>query len=594
MRPLLAAALAAALAAPSSPGRVIRVDVFASDAHGRFVSGLTAADFELREDGVPKAIDSVTFVRAAGGTGAGTVASPREEAAEPADRGRAFGVFLDDYHLTSDGAARARSLLEPLVVRDLGPRDLVAVMKPLDSLFSIRATHSLDALREALAGLQGRRDDFEPRSAFERNYLAGDRGRIAAARAQITLSALNALVVHLGGLSDGRKTLVFVSEGLTPPALRRGFEPMPTLETIIRSANRYNVSVYVVDPGAADGEEPPLLRRLATETDGAAIGSGLHSPEELARMTVDASRYYLVSYRSVQPSDGRFRAIEIRVRKAGVRVRAREGYWALFPDEALAAELASGRPAPEPPVPPEFNRPRKISRLIQPWFGFTRGPSGRTEVTFVWEPVRRIPGDRSRQPAPAQIVLKALAADGTIVFDGRVRASDAADAPAAKDPARAVFDVLPGRLRLHMSIEDGSAGPLDADVRDIEVRDLKAPVTLGTPQVLRARTALELRALVADPDAVPVAARDFSRTETLLIRVAAYAPDGAPQVTARLLSRFGQAIRPLRVTSASADRPFEITLPLAPFVPGDYVIELTAANGSKVVRDLLDFRVRGS
>ena len=59
------------------------------------------------------------------------------------------------------------------------------------------------------------------------------------------------------------------------------------------------------------------------------------------------------------------------------------------------------------------------------------------------------------------------------------------------------------------------------------VRDLTAPVVLGTPEVLRARTARDFRALASDPDAVPVAAREFSRTERLMIRVPAYAPSGA-------------------------------------------------------------------
>ncbi len=43
-------------------------------------------------------------------------------------------------------------------------------------------------------------------------------GAADAARAQVVLSALRALTVHVGELRPGRKTLMFVSEGFSPRA----------------------------------------------------------------------------------------------------------------------------------------------------------------------------------------------------------------------------------------------------------------------------------------------------------------------------------------------------------------------------------------
>ncbi|MGE5246515.1 MAG: VWA domain-containing protein [Betaproteobacteria bacterium] len=595
MRPLLAAALAAALATPAATSdRIVHVDVFATDARGRFVTGLTAADFDLRENGVLQRIDSVTLVRPGERADASLPQAPADRQPILDGGGRAFGLLLDDFHLTPDGASRARELLASFAAHDLGPRDLVAVMKPLDSLLAIRATRDRDALQAALSGLQGREGDYEPRSAFERNYIAGDHARIDAARAQVTLSALNALVVHLGRLGNGRKTLLFVSEGLSAPPRRRGFEPMATLDTVLRSANRYDVAIYAIDPGAGLEDVPPMLQRLAADTDGAAIGREADASDRLARTIADASTYYLVSYRSVQPADGMFRGVQVGVKRKGVRVRARKGYWALFPDELLAETIAAGGAATKPALPREFNMPWRASPLIRPWFGIARGQGNTTRVTFVWEPAPRVPGDRSRRPTPSRVQLKALAPDGTIAFDGFVNPAD--DAVAGRDveeqAARAVFDVPPGPLRLHMAIEDAAAGTIDTDVREIAVRELKSPVALGTPQVFRARTAPELRTIAADPDAVPVASRDFNRTETVLIRCAAYAPGGSPRVTARLLSRFGQQIRALPV-SAAPERALQIEIPLAPFAPGDYVVEVTASSPAGVARELVDFRVRG-
>ena len=81
----------------------------------------------------------------------------------------------------------------------------------------------------------------------------------------MTTSALNALAVHLGSLnSEARKTLVVVSEGLPRVDRRRGLESLPTIDTVIRSANRSNVSIYAVDPRESIADEGPATGRAPT------------------------------------------------------------------------------------------------------------------------------------------------------------------------------------------------------------------------------------------------------------------------------------------------------------------------------------------
>jgi hypothetical protein len=244
--------------------------------------------------------------------------------------------------------------------------------------------------------------------------------------------------------------------------------------------------------------------------------------------------------------------------------------------------------APKVVVPPE--PAPHASPLIRPWFGVSRGDGGKTRVTFVWEPAARVPGDRVRRTV-AKLNFRARSADGTVVFDGPV----APTGPAAVDEpdataARVVFDVPPGRLRLQMSIQDAASTVLDEDVRELSIRDLKGDVAVGTPEVLRARTAREFRA-IDTVAAVPVSAREFSRTEHLRIRFRAYGPAGAPPaVSADLLDRVGHTIRALTVT-ASSDGDNTIDLPLAGFAPGDYAIQVKAASGARDASERTAFRV---
>jgi hypothetical protein len=394
--------------------------------------------------------------------------------------------------------------------------------------------------------------------------------------------------VHLGSLSDRRKTLIVASEGVGRAEHHRGQEYLPTVETILRSANRSNVAVYAFDPRDAqgDGGTDETLRRLAGETDGELI---LGDAAALRRAAGTPTPYYLLSFRTPHGDDGLFRQLTVRVKRPGVRVHGRRGYWTASPDEVLRAALLAHLDEPRKMTPPE--PAPHASPLIRPWFGMSRGDDGTTRVTIVWEPAVRVPGDRSRRIA-SRIVLTAKATDGTVLFDGPLLPTGPAviEDPAST-PSRATFAMHPGRLRLRMEIQDAASQVLDQDVRDISVRDLRGEVAVGTPEVLRARNAREFRTLDVD-GAVPVASREFSRTERLLIRFRAYGSAGAaPEVSAKLLGRGGQAIRDLAVAPSATEGDLAIDLPLASFATGEYVVEVTAKSGARDASDRLTFRI---
>jgi VWFA-related protein len=578
----------------ASQRRLVTIDVAATDARGRPVDDLKLGDFELREEGAVVPIESVRLVRVAakppGDAEVPVQSAADERQAAGRDEARLFAIFLDEYHVAAGADTdRVRETLVRFIDRDVTPRDLVVVMKPLDSLFAIRLTRDREAARRAIESFGGRKGDYQPRNEYERDYIAGTPARIDAARTQVALSAINALAIHMGSLTDRRKTLIVATGALGRSERRRGQEYLPTLDTIIRSANRSNVAVYPFDPRDADASEPAGdgLRRLADETDGHAIAAD--AEPGLRRVAADSSAYYLLSFRTAHPDDGKFRELQARVKRPGVGVRARKGYWGAPPDEALRAALLAASNEPKRVVPPE-PAPHN-STLIRPWFGMSRGGGSKTRVTFVWEPAARVPGDRVRRTV-SRLVLTARSTDGTVLFEGPVAPTGPAamDDPAAT-PARAVFDMPPGRLRVRMSIQDAAETVLDQDVRELSIRDLRGDVVIGTPEVLRARNAREFRTLDVEA-AVPVASREFSRTERLLIRFPAYGPVGeVPTVSAKLLERTGHAMRALPVAPSATPGDNAIDLPLAGLANGDYVIEVKATSGARDATDRIGFRV---
>ena len=124
----------------TQPGQVFRggtdavlVDVY-PHRDGRIVEGLTAADFEVSEDGRPQRIESFEFVRLEGGASGrlrrdpNSVPDMRTMAADP--HNRVFVVFLDNGHTTLEGSNRIRQPLVNMLEHAVGPTDLFGVMTP--------------------------------------------------------------------------------------------------------------------------------------------------------------------------------------------------------------------------------------------------------------------------------------------------------------------------------------------------------------------------------------------------------------------------------------------------------------------------------
>jgi VWFA-related protein len=542
----------------------------------------------------------VRFVRPGPGSG-GVTAVPvsNTSPATTTDAGRLIAIYLDEFHVTPGPAAeRVRASLIRVVSENVDPTDRVIVLKSLDSLLEIKPTKDLHDAVQKLESFDPRRGDYQPRTAFERNYIAGSPARVDLTRAQIAISSLEALSTELGRLSAARKTLIIVSEGFAKSGRRRGDDMLPSLESVVLAANRAHVSIYPVDPSAddraavrSDGATDvasdqtrwrEALRSLAEGTSGRAISSA----DDVEHAINDSRGYYELTLTKDVTRDGRFHAVDVSVRRQGLTVRARKGYWAPSERELLSrASLASASA-----LPVGATIARRTSPLIRPWFGISRTADGQTEINFVWEPAPRVPGDRNPAPPLAQIGLSVMTLDGVPVYKGIVLPSTAASDPGGQ--SRASFVSPSGRLVVQMAIEDVTSRVVDHDVRDLVVKGFPGPVSMGSPEVMRARTAREYQAQAADPDATPVASRQFSRTERLLIRVPVFSTAGAPTVGARLVTSFGSTMRELAVTrTPSRANEYQVDVPLAALANGSYFVEWTARTAEGEVRDRVAFRV---
>src|SRR5262249_31574039 len=275
-----------------------------------------------------------------GGAGRAGIRTQEDEEREASrDDVRVYAIFLDDYHVQRLSELR---VVDPLIafVQQLPPTDLVAIYYPLDSMTDVAFSRNREPALRAIRAFRGRRGAYQPTRPVEEEHLRHPRD-IERIRREITMTALEGLATHLGGIKQGRKTVVFVSEGFT--------EPIDELRDVYQAANRANVAIYPVDPqGMTTGPrrtttpgqmmnfaigDRDMLEALAGETGGRPIVERNDIRGELQRIVRDASAYYLIAYESPHPDDGRFHRVTVRVKRPKTTGFSRTGYWSVEPGE---------------------------------------------------------------------------------------------------------------------------------------------------------------------------------------------------------------------------------------------------------------------
>ncbi len=369
---------------------LVEVDIIVKDKDGQFVSGLTADDFEVLEEGRPQQIQHfylVTEHAAARGGPASAVRMPRSP--DQRER-RAFVLYFDTDHLEAAGVARLKQAAMTFVGAQVRPGDLAGVFangalwhghlttdaqEVLDGIRAVvpgletsatrramlveypRIDSELDAVRID-AGDQRTLDALAAQNCVQERANCDQEGGleyvvvklqrkaqiyVAEARktATSTLKTLSYLSKNLAGL-EGRKTVLMISEGFYTNDVRS------ELPLIAGQASRAGVTIYtldargttrtagrtIADASVALGSLSMVgdtgeegLDVLATATGGLPLRHTDNFAGAMASIAEDTSTYYVLAYSPENAAaDGRYRAIELKTSWKGLRVRARRGY----------------------------------------------------------------------------------------------------------------------------------------------------------------------------------------------------------------------------------------------------------------------------
>jgi VWFA-related protein len=470
-------------------------------------------------------------------------------------------------------------------------------------------------------------------------------------RGNASLFGLFALARQQQRLS-GRKAIVYFSEGLDVP-----LQLVSVFRSVVSEANRANLSVYAVDArglrsrsdfdrtrtdlrdaaetsrrqvqsrgGRAVTREDVLapevaeaainlnvqgqLGALAEETGGRLIANSNDVRAGLERAVDDLSGYYEITYDpQLVEFDGRFRRVELKVARPGVRVQTRAGYFALPPGEGAVNfpwELPLLKTLQASPAPHDFD-------LRAATFHF--GPEDdAVRLSLVAEiPIESLSFDEKGGTRHAHFSLMAVVRDAKGVVQERFSQDSPLEVPEKSLEAlrhgSAVFTrsfrLPPGRYSLEMAVLDEATKKATVRRSVLVVAPPRAGLGLSSLAVVKRVEPVAERALdSADPlrtgpsRVVPfVGEPTFRAGDTVSLFLVAYPRPGAggePSLTLEF-ARDGAVVARSSAALPAADSegriPYVASVPSRSLAPGRYEVEALVQQGEATVRESTFFTI---
>ena len=369
--------------------------------------------------------------------------------------------------------------------------------------------------------------------------------------------------------------------------------------SILRQANAGNTTFYPMDPRglvvfdenispvAGVGRNPSVdivedsrrltarhdsLRVMADVTDGIAVVQTGNLNAGMQRIVEDVSSYYLIGYYSTTDMDGKFHRLTVRVKRPGVRVRARTGYLAATRadhEKARAAAMAGGA------VKPVDMQAKAMEQSLAALGIFSRERPLRLQVAAGY-----LPSGAAAIHAVAEVPATTVQHDWIDGGQAEVTLIDSAGRTVATE----TLTISPGNRSLRFTL--GSRATIAAGGYQLRIRakGKSAPlaavetVRISLPAAPAATGAMFIRrGITTGNQPMPTADLRFRRTERVIVEVPTTSSDAG---TAQLLDRSGKPMA-IPITAAiredaDGSRWRTTQLALAPLAAGDYVIELSA------------------
>jgi VWFA-related protein len=676
---IVTAAILAGQQPTGQPGVTFRVEVnfveldaVVTDARGVFVRDLTRDDFELVEEGAPQKIAAFGLVdlpvrKADPPLTRATAVQPDVQTNLEEFNGRVILIVLDDIQTDFRRSAMVKAAAAQFVRRFVGANDLVAVLHTgSGAKASQEFTSSQPRLLAAIDRFAGQKipsatmaklDDF----FVQRNMNSGRTPRDTmdaerAYKARSSLSTLKGAAEYLGNVRGRRKAVVWFGEGIDYD-IANVFETgsatqiQDEMKDAIAAANRSGVSFYGVDargvgagldqaieigalpvdsavdlgPGALLNEvrrAQDFLHTMSTETGGFAVVNQNDLNAAFGRIIQENSSYYLLGYYPTnERRDGKFRKVQVRVKRPGLQVRSRAGYTApkgrpTTPPKASSTADASSeiRSALDSPLP--------VSGLgMRVFAGAFAGPAKRSGVAVVieFDPTRLTFAQKDNAyEEDLEVVILPVDASGKPLAGTRdqapLRLSQRSYQAVRNNGFRMTrrFDLAPGRYQLRVAARAANSRAVGAITYDLDVPDFTRPALSMSSIALMSAAASHIPTPPPDkaflellPDAA-TALRDFAAADTLSLFTDVYdnrasAPHRVA-ITTTLTADDGRVAfnasderRSEEIGGKSGGFGHTLKIPLKGFAPGRYVLRVEArmltSEGAAASREL-EFRVR--
>ena len=370
---------------------------------GELVRGLTQSDFSIYENGKEQRIDTFDFESvdmatplieatvsglaagpAAGGQKAVVVAKP-----EDLRNHRLIVMFFDLTSMQPEDLDRSVEAAQAFLKTKMQPADLVALVSLGDTLkVDQDFTADKNALMNEVAVYNGTEGQgFAQGATANSNQVEDttgytpDESEYNDVNTDRELFALRAVAQSLAKIEE-KKSLLYFSGGIS----RDGIENQASLRAAINAAVRADLSIYSVDvrglqaigplgdasTGSLRGQAgfngsalttnmnqnlatQEVMATLSSDTGGKAFFDSNDFAPAFAQVQKDTSAYYAIGFHSSNPArDGKYRKLTVKVKRPGVKVEYRQGYYAPADfqhagsedrEQQLNDELASDLPA---------------------------------------------------------------------------------------------------------------------------------------------------------------------------------------------------------------------------------------------------------